>query len=103
MTSIASNHETAVVIDSYAMMRHLFNEAKRSSITDLRWGLSSTHSDPRISMFTEYQHHYSGDRISCESFDFDDTHKETGGYRRHTFTFSQGADINNPNAESNHG
>lgn len=76
-------------------MRHIFTEAQHSSITNARWELSATYSDPNRLMMTEYTHKASGDRISCESFDYDELHKFTGGYKKHLFKFSQGADESN--------
>lgn len=82
--------------DDYHIMRHLFTEAMQSSITDERWRIFATYSDPGRTMLTQYEHVESGDRIRCESFDY-----EQGKYRKHIFTFHQGVDENadSPNAK----
>ena len=89
MATSAASHEATAITDKYAMLRHVFSEAMRSSVTDKRWGLSSCYTDPGRIVMTEYAHKVSSDKISCESFDHD---TETGEYRKHLFKFSQGSD-----------
>jgi hypothetical protein len=82
--------------DDYHILRHLFTEAMQSSITDKRWRIFATYSDPCRTMLTQYEHVESGDRIKCQSFGYED-----GEYRKHIFTFDQDVDVNDdpPNAE----
>jgi len=51
-------------------------------------------------MLTQYEHAESGDRIKCQSFDYED-----GEYRKHIFTFDQDVDVNDdpPNPEDHRG
>ena len=85
MTKSAFSRESGR--DDYHIMRHLFNEAMKSSVSDKRWAISSTFSDPGHTMMTEYYHRESGDMIQCQSFDYAD-----GKYQRHIFTFKQDVD-----------
>lgn len=85
MTKSAFSH--GFCMDDYHILRHLFNEAMKSSISDKRWAISATFSDPGTTMLTEYYHIDSGDMIQCQSFDYAD-----GKYQRHIFTFKQDVD-----------
>jgi hypothetical protein len=73
--------------DDYHILRHLFNEAMQSSVSDKRWRIYATFSDHGKLMFTEYEQRGSGDRISCQSFGYAD-----GEYKNHIFTFKQASD-----------
>ncbi len=66
---------TAVNTDSeqgsqYAILRHLFDSAVESSLSDRRWVIYGTYSEPGRTMLTEYQHAHTGDRVKCQSFDY---------------------------------
>jgi hypothetical protein len=73
--------------DDYHILRHLFNEAMKSSVSDKRWHLFATFSNPGVVMFTEYEHCGSGDHVSCQSFGYADE-----VYKTHIFTFKQAID-----------
>jgi hypothetical protein len=71
-------------LDNYTALRHLFTEARLSSITDERWFVKSVFTSPDVEVFTEYCNEKSGDTISCKSDIYID-----GKYVRHVFVFTK--------------
>ena len=71
-------------VERYKILRHLFNAAVESSVSDRRWVIFSTFTDPGRTILTEYECATSGDRIKSQAFDFSD-----GVYRKIMYTFTQ--------------
>lgn len=73
-------------LDAYHVFRHLFNAAKNEAPG---WELYSSYTDVGKTVMTSYQFQTTGDIIKCQSFDYD---VNTGLYKKHIFTFTQGVD-----------
>ena len=82
---IATNREAEE--DPYLVLRHLFDAARRSSVSDKEWHFFGSNTEPGRVIFTEYEHEFTGDRVSCQSYRYDE---ETGKYMSHMFTFRKG-------------
>ena len=83
MSTLAVNNAAEKDGDLYHILRHLFGMVQASSMTGRDWTVASTITDIEVCIMTEYEHRC-GDRISCQSFGFED-----GEYRCHIFTFTQ--------------
>lgn len=81
------SQSNGATLSTYKALRHLFTEARNSSVGDRRWHLAATFTEPGTEVMTEYQHAISYDRIKCESTEHN---PETGEYMEHCFTFTDG-------------
>jgi len=67
---------------TYYALRHLFDGARVSSVSDKHWKISSTMTEPEKCVFTEYWHEPTEDTISCQSFNYDGER-----FTKHLFMF----------------